>query len=78
MSKIPGYERFKEKLMKIYENSAKIALKMVELDPENDIKILNHGDLWINNFLFKYDEQTKRPTDIVFVSFKIFGQFLFV
>ncbi|XP_037921739.1 uncharacterized protein LOC119658416 [Hermetia illucens] len=70
LSKIPGYERFREKLMKIYENSAKIALKMVELDPENDIKVLNHGDLWINNFLFKYDEHTKRPTDIVFVDYQ--------
>lgn len=70
LSKMPGYERFSEKLMKIYENFVEIALKMVKPDPQNDIKVLNHGDLWVNNFLFKYNEQTNQPIDIVFVSFK--------
>lgn len=68
---MPGYERFYPKLMKIYDNYREIALKMVEPDPENDIQVLNHGDLWVNNFLFKYDEKTQQPTDIVFVSLKL-------
>ncbi|XP_037920911.1 uncharacterized protein LOC119657857 isoform X2 [Hermetia illucens] len=70
LNTMPGYERFYPKLMKIYDNYREIALKMVEPDPENDIKVLNHGDLWVNNFLFKYDEKTQQPTDIVFVDYQ--------
>lgn len=33
------------------------------------IKVLNHGDLWVNNFLFKYDEGI--PVDIVFVDYQL-------
>ncbi|CAD7091495.1 unnamed protein product [Hermetia illucens] len=70
LNKIPGYERFHPKLMKIHDNYKEVALNTVKLDPQNDIKVLNHGDLWVNNFLFKYDEETQRPTDIVFVDYQ--------
>ncbi len=33
------------------------------------IKVLNHGDLWVNNFLFKYNEG--RPVDVVFVDYQM-------
>ncbi|CAD7091488.1 unnamed protein product [Hermetia illucens] len=67
---IPGYERFSAKLMKVYDNFVDIALKMMRLDPVKDIKVMNHGDLWVNNFLFKYNEETKEPTDVIFVDYQ--------
>lgn len=33
------------------------------------IKVLNHGDLWINNFLFKYEEG--KPVDVIFVDYQM-------
>lgn len=32
-------------------------------------KVLNHGDLWVNNFLFKYEEG--QPIDVVFVDYQM-------
>ncbi|CAD7091491.1 unnamed protein product [Hermetia illucens] len=55
LSKMPGYERFSDKLMKIYENFVGIALKMVKPDPQNDIKTL-------------YSSTTKGPSSIVWES----------
>lgn len=66
---IPGYERFSPKLMKLHDNFADIILNVVKANYEDDIRVLNHGDLWVNNFLFKYDDKTKKPRDVVFVSF---------
>lgn len=31
--------------------------------------MLNHGDLWVNNFLFKYEEG--EPVDVVFVDYQM-------
>ncbi|KAI4466539.1 hypothetical protein MML48_2g00015975 [Holotrichia oblita] len=33
--------------------------------------ILIHGDCWMNNMQFKYDEQTKKPVDLRLVDFQI-------
>lgn len=35
--------------------------------PKTKVKCLNHGDLWTNNFLFKYDLDGK-PIDLRLVS----------
>lgn len=34
------------------------------------INVLNHGDMWVNNFLFKYNEQ-QSPTDVIFVDYQM-------
>lgn len=34
-------------------------------------KVLNHGDFWTNNFLFKYDADDKTPIDVCFVDYQM-------
>ena len=33
--------------------------------------MLKHGDCWSNNLLFRYDELTGRPTEVVFIDLQI-------
>lgn len=33
-------------------------------------KVLNHGDCWVNNMMFRYDD-AGRPTELVFIDFQM-------
>ncbi|CRL04590.1 CLUMA_CG017658, isoform A [Clunio marinus] len=37
--------------------------------PPDDFYVLCHGDLWMNNLLFEYDEETGQPNDVSFSDF---------
>lgn len=38
--------------------------------PSGAMNVLNHGDLWVNNMMFKYDGNG-RPIDLVFVDYQM-------
>ncbi|XP_055541597.1 uncharacterized protein LOC129727622 [Wyeomyia smithii] len=38
---------------------------------DDGYKVLNHGDLWCNNMLFKYNEKSGKVEDVVFVDYQI-------
>lgn len=69
-----GYESITKKLQK-YASNFKQNLIDTQLPIPGELKVLNHGDLWVNNFLFKYntkDNKTKRLVeDVVFVDFQM-------
>lgn len=72
---IPIFEKFgddfKDVVDSLKKNQHKFLNKILEncnQDLENDIAVLNHGDLWINNFLFKYENGT--PTDTIFIDYQ--------
>lgn len=64
------YENVVENLIK---NKEKFITKIIEsASSEFDtLKVLNHGDLWVNNMMFKYNDETKKPTDVIFVDYQL-------
>lgn len=63
-----GYETIADKLHRHCDNLIENLVKTGKAMP-NEITVLNHGDLWVNNFLFKYTgDGPKRPSDVAFVS----------
>lgn len=66
----PGYEQIGEKLLRFYDNFNNNLVNSAARRP-TDITVLNHGDLWVNNFMFKYG-QGQRPIDSLLVRNGIF------
>lgn len=64
--KWPGFEKITPKLQRILNNYTENLIKIGAQRP-GEFCVLNHGDLWVNNIMFKYDKLTKKPIDVVFV-----------
>ncbi|XP_075154639.1 uncharacterized protein LOC142228178 [Haematobia irritans] len=64
-----GYENIAEKLQNYIVNLRERLLQMQKPVP-GEFRVLNHGDLWVNNFLFKYDADM-RPLDLAFVDYQM-------
>lgn len=69
VKKWKGFEQIANKLSQYCKNIRENLLKTMH-PIKNEIKVLNHGDPWVNNFLFKYNEQ-QMPSDVIFVDFQL-------
>ncbi|XP_020806211.1 uncharacterized protein LOC110182504 isoform X1 [Drosophila serrata] len=70
VAKWPGYELLAEKLHR-HCDDIKENLVMTGRPLPGEITVLNHGDLWVNNFMYKYDDdQPTKPIDAIFVDFQ--------
>ncbi|KAJ9582748.1 hypothetical protein L9F63_022893 [Diploptera punctata] len=65
-----GYERFATKLHKLSENAMGIWINSVAMN-EGDFNVLSHGDLWLNNIMFRYSEETGKVEDVRFVDYQL-------
>lgn len=52
----PGYETYGEKLVELSKVVVPQVIEAIETKP-GQFRVLCHGDCWINNVLFKYDDQ---------------------
>jgi hypothetical protein len=64
-----GFESYAEKLRKIQPNLIENATRCFDVKP-TDFCVLNHGDLWMNNLMFK-DGENRETDDAILVRFKI-------
>lgn len=73
VSKWEEFEDILPKLQAFYDDFDN-RLFACQKSRKNEITVLNHGDFWVNNLLFKYDERNN-PVDLVFLDFQlsIFG-----
>ncbi|KAJ6649395.1 hypothetical protein Bhyg_04629 [Pseudolycoriella hygida] len=63
-----GFESIAKKMNNFCDNFIEKLADHCKNSPAT-VKVLNHGDLWVNNFLFKYDEG--KPVDVVFVDYQL-------
>lgn len=70
-----GYEDIAEKLHCHCDNLTENLVRTGRPVP-GEITVLNHGDLWVNNFMYKYqDGNSNIPVDAIFVSIVCFAKY---
>ncbi|CRL03776.1 CLUMA_CG016261, isoform B [Clunio marinus] len=53
-------------LTKLFSNFIDIAEPM----ESSDFKVLNHGDIWLNNMMFKLNKETNSATDVLMIDYQ--------
>lgn len=53
----------------LFTNMSETFLKLSSYDPD-EFNVINHGDCWVNNFLFKYGTRDEL-IDLIFVDFQL-------
>lgn len=66
----PKWHYYSNKLRKLRPHFVEQGLKVFDHESDDDLRVFVHGDLWINNLLFKYDSSTGKPIDIVLLDFQ--------
>lgn len=56
--------RYAEKLSLLSTRACELGIAAAERQ-DDDFNVINHGDYWINNMLFRYEN--KKPVDLMMV-----------
>ncbi|KAL2747885.1 uncharacterized protein V1477_003780 [Vespula maculifrons] len=63
--KWPDLEKYAEKIDKLAEKIYDKAAEISKCRPD-EFNVINHGDFWVNNMMFRYNEEGK-PIDHIFI-----------
>ncbi|XP_014093940.2 uncharacterized protein [Bactrocera oleae] len=66
---IEGSEDYMDDLVNVLHNITDLLFSTSKYDP-NEFNVLNHGDCWSNNIMFKYDEEGK-IVDAVLIDYQM-------
>ncbi|XP_013097236.2 uncharacterized protein LOC106080405 [Stomoxys calcitrans] len=69
LQKQPELECYARKIFTMEPYYMEIGLRCFQ-PIEGQVNVLAHGDVWTNNVMFKYDEETKRPLDVILIDFQ--------
>ena len=68
VEKWPIYkDRFASKLHRVAESALDIMIKDSERN-DNDFNVFIHGDLWLNNMMFRYSDDTQEVADVRYIA----------
>ncbi|XP_014606111.1 PREDICTED: uncharacterized protein LOC106787889 [Polistes canadensis] len=65
----PNFEKYAEKIDKISDKIYSETCKVLK-QQDDEFNVINHGDFWVNNMMFRYNDEGK-PIDHIFVDFQM-------
>ncbi|CAL1685246.1 unnamed protein product [Lasius platythorax] len=69
MANWPELKKYSEKVAKLTDRIYQIGIEASKFS-EDDFNVINHGDCWVNNMMFKYNDDGK-PIGHIFVDFQL-------
>ncbi|XP_065084197.1 uncharacterized protein LOC135706512 [Ochlerotatus camptorhynchus] len=61
---------YANKLRKLRPYYLEQGMTVFDNDSEHDLRVFVHGDLWVNNLMFKYDINNGQPIDVILFDFQ--------
>jgi len=69
----PGFENINHHLQRLMDNFRSVCVAAAKPKRGDRYVVLNHGDLWTNNFMYAYENasQPEVPTSAIFLDFQL-------